>query len=303
MDILRIAITGSSGLVGTALSARLRGLGHHVTRVVRARNAAAAPDALFWDPAAGEIDVEGLAGHHVIVNLAGENIFGLWTRAKKRRIHMSRVAGTRLLADSLAGLPERHRPSVMINASGADYYGDRPSDQPVTEEAPPGDGFLASVVQDWEGAMAPAREAGVRTVALRFGLVLDPEGLLLKATALSTRLGVGATLGSGRQPFPWVSRDEITHVVPFVIDHHDIDGPVNVVGPDHVTHRQFADTVARLLNRPRILRVPAFALKMLGDFGRTLLGGARLVPRKLETTGYEWRDPELEGALRRMLLK
>ncbi len=298
---MRVAITGSSGLIGTAVQARLRDDGHAITRVVRARDAARPADAVYWRPSQNEIDAEGLAGHDAVVNLAGENIFGVWTESKKSRIYHSRVDSTRLLAKTLARLPEARRPAVMINASAVGYYGTRPAHEPLTENALPATTFMAGVVRDWEAAAEPAREAGIRTLHLRFAPVLDPDALLLQGMSLATRLGFGATLGSGRQAFPWVTRDDIAALVAFALEHTELTGPVNVAAPDHVTNREFADTLARVLNRPRFLQIPAPVLSLLGDFGREMLTGAWVVPRKLEEAGYAWRDPRLEPALRRLL--
>jgi uncharacterized protein len=297
----RVAITGASGLLGTAVGARLRGLGHAVTRVVRSRDAADAPDAVHWRPAAGEVDAAGLAGHDVIINLAGENIFGVWTAARKERIRRSRVDGVAVLAGAIRAMPGGDRPALLILASAVGYYGDRPWDEPLTEAASPGDTFLARVLIDMEAAASPAAEAGVRVVFLRSAPVLDPEALLVRATAFATRLGLGAALGSGGQPFPWVTRAEVAEVVPFVMTHPELTGPVNVAAPGRVTNAEFADTLARVLNRPRFLKVPAPALELLGDFGKELLVGQRVIPAKLEGAGYHWRDPLLEPALRRML--
>ena len=298
---MKIAITGSSGLVGSALVERLRAHGHAVTRVVRSREDAAAADALYWRPDDLDIDAMALAGHDAVVNLAGENIFGVWTESKKERIYRSRVQGTRLLAQTIAGLEDTDRPTVLVNASAIGYYGDRPADEPLTEDAAPADGFMARVVKDWEAATAPAADAGTRVVMLRFGLVLDPNGLLLQGVATSTRLGVGAKIGSGDQPFPWTTRDEIGRVVELVLEREDLHGPVNVVAPEKVTNEEFTDTVARVLGRPRFLKVPAFAVRMLGDLGDELLAGAWVVPAKLREAGYEWKDETLEAAVRRLL--
>lgn len=298
---MRIAITGASGLIGSAVAGRMADAGHSITRLVRTRQAAEAPDAIFWDPSANAIDATGLAGHDAIINLAGENIFGIWTESKKERIYTSRVEGTHLLTQAIAGLPVTDRPAVLVNASAIGFYGDRPADQPLTEDASPGPGFMAGVVEDWEAAALSARDAGVRVVLTRFGLVLDPNGLLLQAMTLATRFGVGAKLGEGTQPFPWTTRADIVRVIGFIFDHEAIEGPVNVVAPEMVTNEELTDTLAHVLNRPRVLKVPAFALAMLGDFGRELLTGARVVPEKLEEAGYEWRDPTLEAALRRLL--
>jgi uncharacterized protein len=297
----RVAVTGASGLVGSAVVKGLERDGHTVTRLVRSRDAARASDALYWNPDRGEIDSAGLAGHGVVVNLAGENIFGLWTAAKKGRIRRSRVDGTRLLASTLADLPASDRPELMVNASAFGIYGNCPPDRPVTEDHPPADTFLAGVVRDWEAATGPAAEAGVRVAMLRFGLVLAPDALLLQGTTLSTRLGLGATLGSGEQPFPWTTRAEIAGVVSFVVGEPALRGPINVAAPDAVTHREFADTVARVLNRPRFLRIPSPVIRLLGQLGDELLRGSRMVPARLGAAGYAWRDPELEPALRRML--
>jgi uncharacterized protein len=298
---MRVAIAGASGLLGTAISHRLRGEGAQITRLVRSRAAASDPDSAYWSPADGAIDAGSLASHTAVINLAGENIFGIWTAAKKDRIYRSRVEGTRLLAIALAGLPAEDRPEVLINASAVGYYGSQPPDEPLTEERPAGDGFMATVVRDWEEATAPAADAGIRVVLPRFALVLDPDGILLQATSLSTRLGLGATLGSGRQAFPWVSRDDVAGVVLFAIRRPDVHGPVNVAAPQSVTNREFADTLARVLSRPRFLSIPAPLFRLLGDLGRELLVSARVVPKRLDETGYDWADPKLEPALRRLL--
>jgi uncharacterized protein len=298
---MKIAISGASGLIGTGVSRRLEAGGHTITRLVRSRDAARAAGAVYWDPAEGAVDGAGLAGHDAVVNLAGENIFAVWTPEKKRRIRRSRVEGTRLLAEALATLPEGDRPGVLVNASAVGYYGARPMDEPVTETSPPGDGFMADVVRDWEAATSPAGAAGIRVVLLRFAPVMDEDAIPIKLLGLATRLGLGATIGSGRQPFPWVTRDEIARVVPFVLEHSELEGPVNVAAPDAVTNREFTDAMARVLGRPRFLQIPTPAVRLLGDLGDEFGGGARVVPARLDDAGYAWRDPELEPALRRIL--
>lgn len=297
----RVAITGASGLIGTAVAARVRGLGHQVTRLVRSREAAQAPDAVYWRPDRGEIETDRLAGHDVVINLAGENIFGLWTRARKERIRRSRLEGATLLANSIASMPAAARPRLLILASAVGYYGDRPWNEPLAEDQPPGDTFLARVLVDMEAATSPASRAGVRVAILRFAPVLDPDAFLLRAISLATRFGLGAALGPGGQPFPWVTRAEIADVIPFVMDHPDLEGPVNVVAPEKASNAEFVDAVARVLNRPRFLRIPTPLVRLLGDFGDELLVGQWVVPQKLEAAGYDWRDPALEPALRRML--
>lgn len=305
---MKIAISGASGLIGSAVTQRLRTDGHAVTRLVRSREAAGAGDAIFWKPATSEIDIRGLAGHDAVINLAGENIFGLWTPAKKQRIRTSRIRGTRLIAETIAGLDDTDRPEFLINASAIGYYGDRPPDEPLTEEAIPADRFMARVVRDWEAATGPAADAGVRVITTRFGLVLDPEGLLLKAMTLATRLGLGAKLGSGRQVFPWVTRAEIANTMAFLLDQegaggepHRLSGPVNVVAPEKVTNEEFTDTLARVLDRPRFLAIPRSALRLVGEIGDEIATGAWVVPAKLGTSGYRWVHPSLEPALRELL--
>lgn len=298
---VRVAIAGESGLIGTAVSARLRGAGHRVTRLVRSREAAEAPDAVYWRPAAGEIDSAGLAGHDVVINLAGENIFGLWTDARKERIRRSRVDGVTLLASTIEAMAAADRPGLFIAASAVGYYGDRPWNETLTEDEPPGDTFLARVLVDMEAAAEPVGRAGVRVVMTRFAPVLDPDALLLRAISLASGLGLGAALGPGGQPFPWVTRAEIADVMLFVMDHPDIRGAVNVVAPEQISNAGFVDAVARVLNRPRFLRIPTPVVRLLGDLGDELLVGQRVVPRRLEAAGYEWRDPSLQPALMRML--
>jgi uncharacterized protein (TIGR01777 family) len=297
---MKVAVTGSSGLVGTGVVARLEAEGHRVTRVVRSRDTAGG-DAIFWNPATGSIDADGLAGHDAVINLAGENIYGIWTEPRTRRIRESRVRGTRLLAETLAGLPPEDRPDVLVNASAAGYYGDRPADERLNEEAGPGDSLLAGIVTEWEAATDPARGAGVRVVMTRSGVVLHPDAIVVQAMALSTRLGLGAKLGSGDQVFPWVTRDDVVNAFMFILGNESLAGPVNVVGREKVTNEEFADTFARVLGRPRLLTIPASVVRILGEIGDEVLRGMWMVPEKLQAAGYDWVDPDLEPALRRML--
>jgi uncharacterized protein len=299
---MNIAITGSSGLLGTGVSERLRADGHRLTRVVRSRETARQPDALYWDPARGAMDADALAGHDAVINLAGENLFTVWTEAKKRRIRQSRVGATALLVETLRRLPHADRPGLLINTSAIGYYGSPHPDREMDEDATPAPGgFMTDVVRDWEAAAWPARDLGVRVVALRFAPVLHPSSLPLEPLALATRFGLGATLGAGRQPFPWVTRADVASVVTFVLDRPDLHGPINVVAPHMVSNAEFTDTVARVLGRPRWLRIPAPLIRLGGELGREMLGGARVVPRRLLEAGYDWQDPALEPALRRLL--
>ncbi len=295
----RIAMTAASGMIGRKVLGELRAGGHSVTRLVRSRQAARAPDAVFWRPASGEIDAAGLEGHDAVIHLSGENIQGLWTPAKKRRIYDSRVNSTRLLARTLAGL--REPPGAMLAASGSSYYGDRPPDQPMDESGPPGTTFLARVSVDNEAAADPARDAGIRVVHFRFAPVLSPDGGLLRFVLPWFRVGLGATLGDGHQLMPWVALDEIPRIVQFLLDHPTVGGPINVAAPGKTTNAEFTHTLARVLGRHAVLQAPEFLIRLLGDLGEDLLLETRVVPAKLQAAGYEFAFPELEAALRRML--
>jgi len=296
-----MVVTGASGLVGRALVSSLRAQGHTVRTLVR--RPPAAPGEFFWDPARGELDAAALEGADVVVHLAGENVAaGRWTARRMATIRSSRVDSTRLLVGALTGLARR--PRVLLSASATGYYGDR-GDERLVENSPPGGGFLAEVCQAWEAALAPAAAAGMRTVALRFGVVLSPAGGALKKMLPAFRAGVGGRLGTGRQWLPWIALDDLPGVVGHLLARKDLHGPVNVVAPEAVTNGRFVQTLGRVLHRPAVLPVPAFFLRLL--FGEmadaTLLTGARAEPDRLTATGYHFRHPQLEPALRHMLRK
>jgi uncharacterized protein len=298
---MRVAITGATGLVGTELRRQLGALGHEVTPVVR--NLGSVPRterAVVWQPDRGAIDADALDGHDVVVHLAGESIAGVWTPGRKRRIRESRVQGTALLARALAGLGRQ--PRALFSASGFNFYGDR-GNREVDESSPAGEGFLAEVARDWEAATAPAVEAGIRVVNMRFGTVLGRDGGMLPVLLPMFRLGLGAQLGSGDQAWPWIAVDEIPPALLHVLERPEIAGPVNFVAPQVVTNREFTETLADVLGRPAPLRVPAFAARLApgGMADEVLLGGARVLPRKLLDSGYAFRHPELRTALRAVL--
>lgn len=297
-----VAITGSTGFIGSALVAALRDDGVEVVRVVRGR-APAGERAVRWDPARGQIDAAGLEGIDAVVHLAGESVAGLWTRGKRRRIRESRVKGTTLLATALADL--RAKPRVLVSASAVGYYGDRPASETVDESSGPGTGFLARTAAEWEAACEAARDAGIRVVNTRFGNVLHPSGGMLRPLLPLFKLGVGGKFGDGKQGWPWVSLRDVVDAIRFAILRDELSGPVNVVAPEAVSNAEFTRTLGRVLRRPTWVRVPAFKIKLLlGDFGREgLLGGAYVVPRKLQDAGFPFRDPDLELALRTMLGK
>lgn len=297
---MRIALTGSSGLVGRRLRSDFGSAGHDLLRIVRDRRSARAGDAIFWSPASGEIDAGGLEGLDVVVHLAGESIFGIWTDSKKRRIRDSRVEGTSLLARTLARLDRP--PHTLVSMSGADYYGDR-GGEVVDEDSGPGAGFMAEVAVAWERAAEPAATAGIRVVYLRGGVVLSRDGGALALMLPIFRLGLGGRVGNGDQPFPWVAIDDVSGVVRHIIDHDELRGAVNMVAPGSVTLGEFVETLGRVLHRPTIFAVPAFlATLAAGDLARELLlSGARIRPRRLTESGYDFHFPKLEGALRALL--
>jgi uncharacterized protein (TIGR01777 family) len=295
-----VAVTGASGLVGRALVPFLTAAGHRVVTVSRRPSG---PDQIGWDPAAGVLDPSGLEGIDAVVHLAGEPIGVRWTAARKRRIRASRVEGTRLLAETLARLPRR--PQVLVSASGAGIYGNR-GDATLTEDTPAEDAppdFLVEVARAWEAATEPARAAGIRVVHLRLGMVLSPAGGALERMLPLFRLGLGGPLGSGRQWVSWIAIDDVVGAAQHALLRADLAGPVNATAPEPVTSRVLATTLGRVLRRPALLPAPAPALRLVfGEMaGTALLGGQRALPTRLLASGYRFRFPSLEPALRAML--
>lgn len=296
----KIAVTGASGLVGSALVPALRDNGFEVLRLVRRQ--AKAEDEVQWDPDGGQIDTSALQGISGAVHLAGENIgSGRWTDAKKARIRNSRVEGTEILAGALANLSPK--PKVMVSASAIGFYGTRGSET-VDETSPSGSGFLASVCREWEDATAAAHGAGIRVVLGRIGVVLAAEGGALEKMKLPFVLGLGGRLGDGSQYMSWIALEDLVSAILFALERDDLEGAVNFVSPSPVTNADFTATLGRVLNRPTIMPVPKFALRLgLGSemADEMLLGGARVVPAKLHEHGFEWQYPTLEPALRSVL--
>jgi uncharacterized protein (TIGR01777 family) len=295
----RLALTGAGGLIGSALAPFLTTQGHAVVRMVR--GGPVAPDAVSWDPERGLIDPAPLEGLDAVIHLAGENIAaGRWTSARKAAIRSSRVEATRRLCEGLAGL--RRPPAVLLCASATGAYGAR-GDERLTETSPRGTGFLAEVCEGWEAATALATQAGIRVVQLRFGLILTPAGGALARMLLPFRLGLGGRIGSGRQYWSWIALDDVLGAARHALASEALRGPVNVVAPAPVTNAEFTQTLARVLRRPALLPVPAAGVRLvLGEMADALLlAGARVAPDRLLDTGYRFRFPDLEGALRHLL--
>ena len=296
---MRILLTGSSGLIGHALLTFLTADGHMVVRLTRSP---ASGRHILWNPDAGTIEADDLEDFDAVVHLAGETIVGRWTAEKKARILESRVKGTRLLCESLAHL--RNRPMVLVSASAIGYYGDR-GDQVLDEESSAGSLFLSEVAKAWEAATEPASRNGIRVVNLRIGFVLSKAGGGLAAMLLPFKLGVGGRVGSGRQYLSWIAIDDVVGAISHAILSDALRGPVNAVAPHPVTNREFTKTLGRVLWRPTIFPLPAFAAHMvMGEMAdELLLASARVKPARLLASGYEFRFPELKGALRHVLGK
>jgi hypothetical protein len=293
-----VALSGATGLIGTQAGAFLRSGGHAVRPLVRR---VAGAGEIGWDPSSGRVDQAAMEGVDAVVHLAGENIAsGRWTAERKRRIRESRVRGSRAIAEAAAGL--RRRPEVLISASAIGIYGDR-GDELLDEDSPLRNGFLAEVGREWEAAMAPAVDAGIRVVHLRFGIVLSPAGGALARMLVPFLLGAGGPIGSGRQWMSWVSIDDAVDVIHEALLDARLAGPVNVTAPEPIQNRDFAAILGRVLGRPSIVPAPAFALRALfGELAdETLLAGQRVLPSRLQRLGFRFRHPTVESAFRHVL--
>ena len=291
---MRVAITGASGFIGTALAGALRADANEVLTIGRS-----AGSAIRWDPMDGTLDATLLGGVDAVVHLAGAPVGERWTAARKRAIRESRVRGTHLIATAIVGLPVDRRPRVLVCASGVGFYGNR-GEEWLDESSAVGTDFLAEVAREWEGAADPARAAGVRVVHLRTGLVLSPLGGALAKMLPAFRLGGGARLGSGKQWLSWIALGDHLRAVRFVIETDQFSGVANAVSPVPVTNAEFTATLGRVLNRPAMAAVPEFALRALfGEMAAaTLLTSQRARPVRLEGAGFACEHPRLEGALR-----
>lgn len=300
---MKILVTGSSGLVGSRLVPELRSLGHRVVRLVRDRTRVA-DDAAYWDPAVGQVEPAALQNCDAAVNLAGESIAaGRWTEKRKQAIRASRVDSTRTIARALAALEPK--PRLLVNASAIGYYGSR-GDEVLDETSASGSGdFLSGVCRDWEAATEPAAQAGARVVLARFGVILSRRGGALKQMLLPFKLGLGGRVGSGAQYMSWIAIDDVVGAIIHSLTITSLTGPANVVAPEPVTNREFTKTLGRVISRPTIFPMPAFAARAaFGQMGEELLlGSQRVAPARLIATGYTFKFPELEPALRHVLAK
>jgi uncharacterized protein (TIGR01777 family) len=289
---MKIAVTGATGLIGSALARSLQTAGHDVVRLRRPTD---------WDPENHSVDTSVFRGVDAVIHLAGENIAGgRWTASRKLQIRESRVKGTRLIAETIAGLAER--PQVLVSASAIGYYGDRGSDV-LREESGPGDGFLADVCKQWEAATDPATRKGIRVVHLRTGIVLSKDGGALPKMLLPFKLGVGGRIGSGNQYWSWISLDDVCAAIQHCIQASTLHGAVNLVAPSPVTNQGFTKALGQVLGRPTIFPLPAFAARLaLGEMADALLlASARVEPAKLQASRFVFRNKDLQPALQHLL--
>jgi len=298
---MKVVVSGSSGLVGSALVGEFSAGGDIVTRLQRSSPKEKKGKAVHWDPGTGTVDIAGLEGQDAVVHLAGENIAGApWSPERKKMIRDSRIVGTRFLCESLLRL--ERPPDTLVCASAIGYYGDR-GEEILREESGPGEGFLAGVCRDWEEATGEAARKGVRVVNLRIGMVLSAEGGALAKMLPTFRAGAGGRIGSGRQYMSWIALPDLVGAIRHAIATDSLRGPVNAVSPHPVTNREFTKTLGHVLGRPTVAFLPAFAARLLfGEMAdELLLASARVEPAKLLASGYRFRLPDAEGAMRYLL--
>jgi len=300
---MKVLISGSTGLIGSALVTLLTGAEHDVVRLVRSAPKSDGSE-VYWDPESDRTDTVGIEGMDAVVHLAGENIgSGRWTRNRQARIFDSRVKGPRLLCESLANL--NHPPQVLVSASAIGYYGSRGTEV-MNEGSESGAGFLADVCREWEIATEFIGQTEIRVVNLRMGIVLSLAGGPLQKMLPPFKMGAGGTLGNGRQYMSWITLDDAVAAIHHTLMTDSLQGPVNNVAPHPVTNREFTKALGRVLRRPTLFPLPSFGLRLMfgGEMANELfLSSTRVEPVRLLETGYTFQYPELEGALRHVLGK
>lgn len=296
---MRIAVTGATGLIGSALSSFLEQQEHQVIPVIRNAGGSRQEGTIRWLPDEGVLAAEDWEGLDAVIHLAGENIANhRWTRRQKNKILLSRTQGTRLLSQTLAEL--RYPPRVLLSASAIGYYGDRKPTESVSESSIQGKGFLAEVTHAWEESTKAAEDAGIRVVHMRFGVILSRYGGALAKMLPLFKWGLGGKIGTGKQMMSWISLLETTRIISFLLEAEDVSGPVNIVAPAPVSNQEFTRILARILHRPAIFPLPAPVARLaLGEMAQELLlSGSRIVPEKLKHAGYEFQYTNLELALK-----
>ena len=298
---MKILVSGSTGTVGSHLLNVISSNSSEIWRLVRSR--AAGERLIFWDPQGGRVDnPDLLEGFDAVVHLSGENIIGRWTEKKKDSIRQSRVLSTRYLVNLFSGL--RNPPKTFICASATGYYGDRGGER-LTERSAVGSGFLPDTCREWENEANKASDFGVRVINLRTGTVLSRRGGMLSSLLLPFKMGLGGVVGSGEQYLSWISIEDLSRIIVYLLEREEVRGPVNAVSPNPVTNREFTATLARILRRPAWLAVPAFAVRLFfGEMGRcTVLAGSMVFPEKLLSCGYEFLHEDLGSALEDIVLR
>ena len=298
---MKILVSGSTGTVGSHLLNVISSNSSEIWRLVRSR--AEGERLIFWDPQGGRVDnPDLLEGFDAVVHLSGENIVGRWTEKKKDSIRQSRILSTRYLVNLFSGL--RNPPKTFICASATGYYGDRGGER-LTERSAVGSGFLPDTCRAWENEANKASDFGVRVINLRTGPVLSPKGGILSSLLLPFKMGLGGVVGSGEQYLSWISIEDLSRIIVYLLEHEEVRGPVNAVSPNPVTNREFTATLARILRRPAWLAVPAFAVRLFfGEMGRcTILAGSMVFPEKLLSCGYEFLHEDLDSALEDIVLR